>query len=146
MDKKRLETYGIVKAINKNGSTWVEGYLFKLEPPMRVFVSDPKEDPTWYVVRSQNTDWGLPCVSQFIEIDPHTICECCAVLPDGKKLFIGDKLESNDGSYHGAISLVNNIPFFIPFLAQCGVRLSEVLEDTGCKVKVIGNIYEKEKA
>lgn len=86
-----MDIRGIFKAIVKGTTKWVEGYLFQLAPPIRCFAQDPEQPPTWYIVTSQSTDWGLPCIPKFHEVDPDTICECIGVLSNGKKIFEGDR-------------------------------------------------------
>lgn len=98
-------SYGIFKAVRKDNGNWVEGYLFKLEPPLQCFKSDPELPPKWYIMTSQPTDWGLPCIPVFNEVDPDTILACAGIGRDGKRLFEGDSVWS-------------------PTLGGCGVLLA----------------------
>lgn len=145
MVQNNLETLGLVKAKKKGADAWVTGYLFKLEPSLRCFKSDPEGDPSWYIVTSQPTDWGLPCIPSLNAVDVNTICAYCGTLPGGHQIFEGDKLAADNIDTCGTVVFAEDRAF----VSGWNVALDALLAvNTAIPIglKVVGNIYEKEEA
>lgn len=112
MFSKTLDTFGFCKAKRVQDELWVEGYLFKLDPPMTCF-GEARAEPTWYIIQSQTTDWGLPCVPLYHQIDPNTVCPftgyCIMEGNRERKLFAGDKVtfHSKHAERSGIITMLH---------------------------------------
>lgn len=89
----------LFKAKPKGYDTWVEGGLYRHDPPLQCIV--PKdfvpEQPAYHIIQTGFADWNMPRPVVTYEVDPSTICQFTGEMDKNKKrIFENDILRISE--------------------------------------------------